>query len=142
MRAQGPPWSDLSETAIAEAAEKAGGSAREALRRLDPDASDAGAAIESLIVRLPSVDWRQALRLADRFAGAAGVEPHERFVLALYDWLAVRARATTAPTALEAIAELWDRLRKAARDVEALNIDRKAHALAALQEFSERAGRL
>jgi DNA polymerase-3 subunit delta' len=142
VRAQGPPWRDLSQSAVASAAEKAGGSAREALRRLDPDASDAGAAIEGLVARLPAVDWRAALRLAERFGGAAGVEPHERFVLALYDWLAARARATTSPAALEAIAELWDRLRKAARQVEAFNIDRKVHALAALQEISERAGRL
>ena len=142
VRAQGPPWSDLPESAIDEAAAKAGGSAREALRRLDPEASDAGAAIDSLVARLPSVDWRTALRLADRFSGAAGVEPHERFVLALYDWLAKRARATTSPASLEAVAELWDRLRKAAREVEAFNIDRRAHALAALQEISERAGRL
>jgi DNA polymerase-3 subunit delta' len=142
VRAQGPPWSELAESAVAEAATGAGGSAREALRRLDPEASDVGAAIDSLVARLPVVDWRQALRLADRFGGAAGVEPHERFVLALYDWLAERARSTTSPVALEALADLWDRLRKAARDVEALNIDRKAHALAALQEISERAGRL
>lgn len=141
-RAQGPPWSELPETAVAEAAANAGGSAREALRRLDPEASDAGAAIDSLVARLPSVDWRAALRLADRFAGAAGVEPHERFVLALYDWLSRRARSTHSPAALEAVADLWDRLRKAAREVEALNIDRKTHALAALQEISERAGRL
>ncbi len=142
VRAQGPPWSELPDSAVAEAAAKAGGSAREALRRLDPEASDAGAAIDSLIARLPGVDWRQALRLADRFTGAAGAEPHERFVLALYDWLAGRARTSTSPAALEAVSELWDRLRKAARAVEALNIDRKAHALAALQEISERAGRL
>ena len=142
VRAQGPPWSDLPESAVAAALERADGSAREALRRLDPDASDAGAAIESLVAKLPSVDWRAALRLADRFAGAAGAPAHERFVLALYDWLAARARATTSPTKLEAVTQLWDRLRRAARDVEALNIDRKAHALAALQEIAERAGRL
>jgi DNA polymerase-3 subunit delta' len=142
VRAQGAPWSDLSESAVAAATAKADGSAREALRRLDPNASDAGSAIESLVAKLPSVDWRAALRLAERFAGAAGAEAHERFVLALYDWLAARARATTAPEKLEAVTELWDRLRRAARDVEALNIDRKAHTLAALQEISERAGRL
>ncbi len=142
VRGQGPPWSNLLEGAVAAAVAKADGSAREALRRLDPDASDAGAAIESLVSRLPSVDWRAALRLADRFAGATGAEAHERFVLALYDWLAARVRATTTPAKLEILADVWDRLRRAARDVEALNIDRKAHALAALQEIAERAGRL
>ena len=142
VRNQGPPWRDLPDSAVAAAVAKADGSAREALRRLDPEAFDAGAAIESLVAKLPSVDWRAALRLADRFAGAAGAEAHERFVLALYDWLAARARATTAPAKLETVTEIWDRLRRAARDVEALNIDRKAHALAALQEIAERAGRL
>jgi DNA polymerase-3 subunit delta' len=141
LRGQGPPWSEL--PGLAEAAARSGGSVREALRRLDPESADMGAAIDALTAKLPGVDWRAALRLADRFAGAAGAEPHERFVLAIYDWLAARARAGRAtPERLEAVAELWDRLRASAREVEALNIDRKTHALALLQEIAERARRL
>jgi DNA polymerase-3 subunit delta' len=142
VRGQGPPWSDAPDAAISEAAAKAGGSAREALRLLDPEGADTRALIEAVASRLPAVDWRAALRLSDRFAGAGGVEPHERFVLTVYDWLAARARATTAPQRLETIAELWERLRRGAREAEALNIDRKIHALALLQEIAERAGRL
>jgi DNA polymerase-3 subunit delta' len=142
VRGQGPPWSEMPQSAIAEAAAKAGGSAREALRRLDPESADSGAMIDAVAATLPAVDWRAALRLADRFAGAAGVDLHERFVLAALDWLAARARATSDPRRHEAIADLWERLRRGAREAEALNIDRKIHALALLQEIAERAGRL
>ena len=142
VRGQGAPWSDLPAAKLAEAAARADGSAREALRRLDPESADDGALIDAVASRLPGVDWRAALRLADRFAGAAGAEVHERFVLALYDWLSARARATTEPSRLEAIAETWSALRRSARETDALNIDRKTHALAALQEIAERARRL
>lgn len=142
VRAQGPPWSDLPDAAIAEAAARAGGSAREALRRLDPEEAQIGALTDAVVGKLPGVDWAAAMRLADRFAGAAGAEAHERFVLAVYDWLAARARGTADPARLEPIAELWDKLRRTAREVDALNIDRKTHALATLQEIAERARRL
>jgi len=139
LRAQGPPWSENAAAAIAAAAASAGGSVREALRRLDPESAQTGALIDAIVVGLPAVDWRSALRLADRFAGAAGAEAHERFVLAIYDWLAARARATSEPLRREAIAELWEKIRHGARETEALNIDRKIHALAMLQEIAERA---
>ncbi len=142
VRGQGPPWSELPDSAIAAAAAQAGGSAREALRRLDPEGAESGALIETVVSRLPAVEWRAALRLSDQFAGASGAELHERFLLAVYDWLAARARATSAPERLEAIAELWERLRRAAREVDALNVDRKIHALALLQEIADSARRL
>ncbi len=142
VRGQGAPWSDATDAAIAEAAAKAGGSVREALRWLDPESADSSALIHAVAAKLPAIDWRTALRLADRFAGAAGADLHERFVLAMFDWLATRARATHDPRRHEAIAELWERLRHSAREAEALNIDRKIHALAMLQEIAERAGRL
>ena len=41
VRGQGAPWSELPAPAVAEAAARAGGSAREALRRLDPQAQSA-----------------------------------------------------------------------------------------------------
>jgi DNA polymerase-3 subunit delta' len=142
VRGQGPPWSETSDADLAQAAAKAGGSAREALRRLDPESAADGALIDAVAARLPAVDWRAALRLSDRFAGAAGAELHERFVVAALDWLAARARATTDPRRLETIADLWSRLRRGAREAEALNIDRKIHALALLQEIAERSARL
>jgi DNA polymerase-3 subunit delta' len=142
VRGQGPPWSDMPEAALQDAAARADGSAREALRRLDPEGQDIARLIDAVIGRLPAIDWRASIKLADRFAGAAGAPTHNLFVLALYDWLAARARATTEPARLEAITDLWTRLRESAREVEAFNIDRKTHALATLQEIAERAGRL
>jgi DNA polymerase-3 subunit delta' len=142
LRGQGAPSSDLPDSAIAQAAAEAGGSAREALRRLDPAHAETGALIAAVAAKLPGIDWRAAMKLSDRFAGAAGVEPHERFVLAVYDWLAARLRATQEPARLDALADLWGKLRATARDVEALNLDRKAHTLALLQEIAERARRI
>jgi DNA polymerase III subunit delta' len=142
VRGQGAPWSDLPDAAVERAVAASEGSVREALRRLDPEAQGVGSLIETVIGKLPAIDWRAALKLADGFAGAAGAENHERFLLAFYDWIAARARATAEPPRLEAITELWGKVRQTARDVEALNIDRKTHTLACLQEVAERARRL
>ena len=129
---------------LADAAARSGGSAREALRRLDPESADVGAAIDALAGRLPGVDWRAALRLADRFAGSGGAEAHERFVLAVYDWLAARARSGAARrrSGCRRSPSCGTGCAASAREVEALNIDRKTHALALLQEIAERARRL
>jgi Arc/MetJ-type ribon-helix-helix transcriptional regulator len=59
--------------------------------------------------------------------------------IALYDWLAARARGDASSAAREALTELWDRLRTATRETEALNLDRKLHVLAMFEEISARA---
>ncbi|HYA71638.1 MAG TPA: DNA polymerase III subunit delta', partial [Roseiarcus sp.] len=58
---------------------------------------------------------------------------------ALYDWLAARARGQASPAARQALTTLWDKVRAATRETEALNLDRKLHVLAVFEEIAARA---
>ena len=136
--ALGPPWSEADPGAVAQAAARANGSVRETLMRLAPDAEGVSALIDSTIARLPRPDPRAVLKLADALADRAGAaEAYDAFHRELYEWLAGYA-AQTASSAerAEELGGLWDRIRQAARDTEAMNLDRRLHVLATFAEIA------
>jgi len=133
------PWSERGDAAIAAAAARADGSVREALRRLDPEGEGLRALIEKTLASLPNGDSRSISKLAEAVGGRDAGDAFNTLNVALYDWLAARCREPSSPTRLEAIADLWDRIREATRETETLNLDRKFHVLALFQEISERA---
>ena len=138
----GPPWEAIDPARRAQAAARADGSVREALRRLDPDAADVGALIDAAIAQLPRVEPRMVHRLADAVGDRAAADSFAALNAALCEWLAMRARAAASPPARRALTELWDRLRAATRETEALNLDRRLHVLAAFEDIAAQARRL
>lgn len=138
VNAQGEPWSALGDDAIMKAAEASDGSVREAMRRLDPDGQGVGALIEAALGKLPYADPRTVHKLADAVNGRANVDSFERLTVALYDWLSRRGREPSSPARLEAIANLWERVRAMTRETEAYNLDKKLHVLAVFEEFAAR----
>ena len=139
VRGQGAPWDAMGADKIAEAAARANGSVREALRRLDPDGQGVGAMIDATLAKLPNADPRAVHKLADAVNGRAAGDSFDRLTVALYDWLSARGREPSSPARLQAIAALWERLRAATRETEAYNLDRKLHVLAIFEEFAARA---
>jgi DNA polymerase-3 subunit delta' len=138
----GPPWSEAAPDKIAAAAKRANGSVREALARLAPESEGAGALIDSVVAGLPRPDPRAVARLADAIGGRAGDEPYRAFHRELYDWLASHARdLPSAAVQVEEIGGLWDRIRAAERETEALNLDRKLHIQALIAEIAATAPR-
>ncbi|MGO9423339.1 DNA polymerase III subunit delta' [Roseiarcus sp.] len=138
----GPPWSDADPAAVARAAKRANGSVREAMGRLSPDSEGVGALIDSTIAGLPHPDPRGVARLAEALAGRASSEAFEAFHRELYEWLAgYAARTVSSPAKAWEIGSLWDRIRAAARETEALNLDRKLHVLAVFAEIAATAPR-
>ena len=135
----GTPWSAAGAAKIAEAASRADGSVREALRRLDPEGQGLGVLINSTLAQLPRADMRAVHKLAEAVSGRGTGDAFERLTVALYDWLAARGREPSSPARLEAIAGLWERLRAVTRETEALNLDKKLHVLAIFEEIAERA---
>ncbi len=135
----GAPWDATDPEARAAVAGRADGSVREVLRRLDPEADGAGALIDAAIAQLPDVDPRAVDQLAEAVSGRAAGEAFEALTAALLDWLAARARADASPAARRALTTLWDELRVATREAEALNLDRRLHVLAVFEEFAARA---
>jgi DNA polymerase-3 subunit delta' len=138
----GPPWDATDAEARALAAARADGSVREALRRLDPDGADIGALIDAAIAQLPRVDPRMSHRLADAVGARAAADSFAALNAALCEWLAARARAAATPAQRRTLAELWDRQRAAARETEALNLDKRLHVLAAFEDIAAQARRL
>src|SRR5271165_3875096 len=138
----GSPWSEADPAAVARAAERANGSVREALARLGPDSEGMGALIDSTVVDLPRPDPRAVAKLAEALAGRPAAEAYQAFHREIYDWLAAHAATSASSTArAEEIGALWDRIRAAARETDALNLDRKLHILAIFAEIAATAGR-
>src|SRR6202167_5427252 len=138
----GPPWSKTAPNAIEAAAKRADGSVREALIRLAPQLVGCGALVDSIVAGLPRPDPRAVARLADAVSGRAGDEAYRAFHRELYDWI-VRYARDVEPGSLrvEEIGGLWDRIRDAERETDALNLDRKLHILAMFAEIAATAPR-
>jgi len=142
VRALGPPWSEIPEAEIQAAASHARGSVREALKRLDPDASAVRALIDQAIAQLPDADFGAIHKLAEAVAGRSEGDAFDALMNALYDWLAQRLRTLSPGAGPEAIGDLWDRIRAATRETEALNLDKKLHVLSIFSEISAAARRI
>jgi DNA polymerase-3 subunit delta' len=138
----GPPWSAIDSGRRAAAAARADGSVRGALRRLDPETHDLGALIDAAIEALPNADPRAVHQLADALATRAAGESFAALSAALYGWLTARARADATLAQRRTLASLWDRIRAATRETEALNLDRRLHVLALFETIAGEARRL
>jgi DNA polymerase III subunit delta' len=137
----GDPWSALAPADVAGAAARAGGSVREALKRVDPAAGETGAMIEAAIAQLPNPDFRAIHKLADAVSARGAGDSFDGLMNAIYDWLAARARGGQGQS-LASIAELWDKIRAATRETETYNLDKKLHVLSVFAELSAAARRL
>jgi DNA polymerase-3 subunit delta' len=113
------------EAGIVAAAAVAEGSVRRALAFLDGDALDLRNGIIELLDRLPAVDPRALHALGDRLYG---VDPATlaAFVDTVNAWLSARLIAGPPDRArLVRVAEAWEKVNRAAGDVEEYNLDRK-----------------
>ena len=138
----GAPWSEGGRNAVAAAAKRADGSVREALIRLAPESEGISALVDSIVAGLPRPDPRAVARVADAVSGRAGDEAYRAFHRELYDWIVTYARDVEhGSLRVEEIGELWDRIRDAERETEALNLDRKLHILAMFAEIAATAPR-
>ncbi len=78
------------------------------------------------------------MKLADALAGRDAEEPYEAFHRSLYDRLADFAlKDATSVMRAEELGALWDRIRQAARDTDALNLDRRLHILTLFNDIAE-----
>ncbi len=141
LRALGSPWSDHPSAELAQAAAQAGGSVHDALHLLGNSGVERDALVRRLLDRLPAVDWRDVHRLADQVGGRDGEVAFANAMTALYDWLArsveVRAGMGQAPHRLVPLAEAWDKVAAAARETEALNLDKRPLILGIFADLAE-----
>lgn len=129
--------------ALSVAIAAAGGSVRRALVALDPDLADLRRATAALLAELPRVDDLAAHGLADRLAGG-GEGALDTFVQTVEDWLAAPLAAPGAVPAgrLAAHAEVWDKVARAAAEVDTFHLDRKPFVFSVLSSLAEAARRV
>ncbi len=113
------------------------GRSRGALRLLGGDRLALDRETARLLERLPEVDWSALHRLADRIGGDE--DDFEILVGALLDWLhgRVAAISTGNPRRLAPLAEVWEKVRRSARDTLALNLDKKTFLFSAFSDLAQ-----
>jgi DNA polymerase III subunit delta' len=113
------------ETEIKEAAAAAGGSAGRALRFLDGPAMALRQRILDLFAQLPEPDPRALHALGDALGGSEPQTLHA-FMDMVNGWLSARLDSDAARTPRMAqVAQTWDKVNRAAREVETYNLERK-----------------
>ncbi|HKS62449.1 MAG TPA: DNA polymerase III subunit delta', partial [Xanthobacteraceae bacterium] len=115
---------DATEADIKAAATASDGSVARALDLLGGTALKVREQVNTLLGALPAVNPRDLHALGD--ALGRDESAFAAFVDAVRDWLSARVTAARAePSRLARFAEVWDRLNKAARDVEIFHLERK-----------------
>ncbi len=129
---------DHDHAALAMAAERSGGSVREAMRLLDGKALEVTSRIESILKRLPNVDWKSVYLLSDVVCARDANDDFGSTITAIYDWLdaEIRSRAGEGAARLAPLAEVWEKVAGSVRNAEALNLDKRALLLSIFSDLS------
>ncbi|QWG11041.1 DNA polymerase III subunit delta' [Bradyrhizobium sediminis] len=119
----------IDDPALAEAAEAAEGSVARALTLLGGDALKLHQRTAALLATLPRVDPRELHALGDALGGSDRVAL-AAFIDSVDRWVSARLRADDANAnanlpRLARLAEVWEKINRAARDTESYNLERK-----------------
>lgn len=111
----------------------ASGGARAALRMADPGERALRAEAELAF----SAGGKAVRSLAEGLAGRANGERFEVFLDVVEERLRNGLDGAAQPAALAARAELWEKLRRSAREIETFNLDRRPFVLSVLSDLAE-----
>ena len=109
LRRSGGPAAQKSGQDLEEAARRARGSVREALRLLDGEGLRLLSQMEKLVRDLPRVDWRAVYAVADQVSTRDGEDSYRAFLDACYDWLDAQVCGARIPAAMRPFADAWRR---------------------------------
>jgi DNA polymerase-3 subunit delta' len=112
---------------IEAAARRADGSVKGALRLLEAESGQFDAGLEHLLARLPELDWAKVHALGDAVAGRDNEAAYESLMANVFSYLhrSVRNGAARGPARLQPYADAWEKILDAARQTEALNLDKR-----------------
>jgi DNA polymerase-3 subunit delta' len=115
--------------ALAEAAEAAEGSVARALTLMGGDALKLHQRTAALLATLPRIDPRELHALGDALGGSDRVAL-AAFIDSIDRWVSERLRSDDANAnanlpRLARLAEVWEKINRAARDTESYNLERK-----------------
>jgi DNA polymerase-3 subunit delta' len=113
------------------AAQTAHGSARLAFQRLNERTLAVGDHVRNVLAQLPDYSHSDVMSMSDGFGRKEGRADFDVMRDTVFDWLSeqIRQRAGEGPRSLAPFAEVWEKIDRAMRDVDAYNLDRRAFAL-------------
>jgi DNA polymerase-3 subunit delta' len=127
------------EADVREAADAADGSVARGVALLDEDARALRRRVLDLIAQLPNPDPRALHALGDAL-GTSDPQTLATFMDLVNGWLAAQlGEGTQGTTKLAALSAAWDRVNRAADDVDAYNLERKPFAFAVFGALAQAA---
>ncbi len=116
---------------------------RRALTYVDPETLALVEAVRARLDALPRLDLTALMALAEDVAGKAGEGDFAIMVETVQSWLSdhLHAHAAAQPARLAPLAEVWDKLGAAARDVETYNLDRRPLVMTLFHDLSDAVAR-
>jgi DNA polymerase-3 subunit delta' len=130
-------------SALSRAAALSDGSVKRALSYVDPETLALVEAVRARLDALPSVDLSALLALGEDVAGRAGEADFSVMIETVQGWLSehLHAHAGAGPARLAPLAEVWERLARAAAEVETYNLDRRPLVMSLFHDLSEAVAR-
>jgi DNA polymerase-3 subunit delta' len=137
----GAPWSSAAPAQVEAAIESSRASLHGVLRLLDGRGLETDARLRRMLGDLPSVDWRAVDAIAELVAARDGANEYEALLASVYDWLQERVRGGAAEVKgdsrrLAPYAAAWEKLSGAARETEALNLDKRPFVIALFSDLA------
>jgi DNA polymerase III subunit delta' len=133
----GGSWTQAGPAACRAAAERARGSVPAALRLLAGRGLEQEEQLGRLLAALPEVDWRSVHMLADRLTARDAGDDFDMMMTSVVDWIdeTLRTEAGQGAVRLAPLAHVWEKVAEAARETEALNLDKRALILSLFAEL-------
>ncbi|TCR66635.1 DNA polymerase III subunit delta' [Bosea sp. BK604] len=126
-------------SALRRAATLADGSVRRALTYVDPETLALVEAVRARLDALPGIDLTALMALAEDVAGRAGESDFAIMIETIQSWLSdhLHAHAAAGAGRLAPLAEVWEKLGRAAREVETYNLDRRPLVMTMFHDLSD-----
>jgi DNA polymerase-3 subunit delta' len=137
----GDPWSSAGKAELQDAIARAGGSLHGVLRLIDGQGLQLDAGVRRILHELPQIDWRAVDALAEKVCLRDGSSEYEALLAAVYDWLEGKVRGAALageadPRRLAPYAAAWQKVTEAARETDALNLDKRPFVLALFSDLA------
>jgi len=122
-----------------DAARRGVGSVKRAMTYLDAERMAMVHDIEATLARLPNLDRKHLLAMADHFAKKDGADSFALFIETVDEWIAAtcRADAQSGHHALRALAELWEKFTVNARMTDIYNLDRRPFFITMMNDLAD-----
>lgn len=115
------------------------GSVRRALSRLDPEVIALIEGTRAQLDRLPEMDLKAVLAIAETLTGRGGEGDFAIFIETVENWMSEKIHQNVQAGAgrLAPFAEVWDKMGRTVRETDVLNLDRRPRVLSIFRDLQD-----